>query len=445
MRPEAAPAVRTLLRELGPELPAAISTLPEPFLTPLLTVLSVADTALVSPLPTSIEVVRRDLITLATAPRVATYLAQSRTPGGAEVLRRRLLIALALSEAARPVVQHRVETLERIVVSLASLSPFGSAPGRSFRQLLLECAKRLAQEVTGRLIGGKNSEDIGIESEFEALLEAMSSSGRPSAPADVDGSGDRNSIAQVADRAEEKTERRQSEPPHLPVSWEGFEPTGCAGIVYLIRLMQSVYGWLDRPEHLTRATGQRLLFRIIERLHLHPEDPVMCFLRSLGAMPDPQEIPLGFHLVPDMLPRRRARACVSSITSYPGWRMATLGRLTLAVWHGRAPPPLQKLLRSAGGIERCASRSFCDDMMISSCELGLRRLLRQGPRLSRLQLLRREGVLAATSTHLDVVFDAALIDLTIRRWALDVSPGWCLWLWRVVTIHYDFGEADAGR
>ena len=82
--------------------------------------------------------------------------------------------------------------------------------------------------------------------------------------------------------------------------------------------------------------------------------------------------------------------------------------------------------------------------MLASCEIGLRRYLRSQPRLRMAQLVQRHGEIASTPTHLDIAFDASVIELAIRRWALDVSPGWCPWLWRVVTIHYDFGPADAG-
>jgi hypothetical protein len=51
-------------------------------------------------------------------------------------------------------------------------------------------------------------------------------------------------------------------------------------------------------------------------------------------------------------------------------------------------------------------------------------------------LIRRDGRVTTTRTHIDVVFRLADSDLRIRRAGLDVDPGWVPWLGRVVRFHY---------
>jgi hypothetical protein len=59
------------------------------------------------------------------------------------------------------------------------------------------------------------------------------------------------------------------------------------------------------------------------------------------------------------------------------------------------------------------------------------------------ELLHRPGWIAADRTHLEVTMPAGAISLAIRRAGLDVDPGWCSWLARVVAICYDYGGPDA--
>jgi hypothetical protein len=57
-------------------------------------------------------------------------------------------------------------------------------------------------------------------------------------------------------------------------------------------------------------------------------------------------------------------------------------------------------------------------------------------------LVLRTGRIAATRTHVDVVFTLAQVDVAVRRAGIDIDPGWVPWLGRVVRFHY-LGRTDA--
>jgi hypothetical protein len=56
--------------------------------------------------------------------------------------------------------------------------------------------------------------------------------------------------------------------------------------------------------------------------------------------------------------------------------------------------------------------------------------------LSLAAVVRRPARLTWTRTHVDVAFDLAAADVTIRLAGLDLDPGWVGWLGRVVSFHY---------
>ena len=57
-------------------------------------------------------------------------------------------------------------------------------------------------------------------------------------------------------------------------------------------------------------------------------------------------------------------------------------------------------------------------------------------------LVNRRGLIAATDTHIDVIFDLGKTDIRIRRAAIDINPGWLPWLGKVVQFHYQPGNQD---
>ena len=75
-----------------------------------------------------------------------------------------------------------------------------------------------------------------------------------------------------------------------------------------------------------------------------------------------------------------------------------------------------------------------------SLQLLMSRYLRRHARMSLRQLIHRPARIAATRTHLDLLFEHAQMDIRIRKCGLDIDPGWVAWLARVVRFHYEDRE-----
>jgi hypothetical protein len=68
--------------------------------------------------------------------------------------------------------------------------------------------------------------------------------------------------------------------------------------------------------------------------------------------------------------------------------------------------------------------------------MALNRACRRRAGLRCRDVVLRPGRIAATRTHVDVLFELAQADVRIRKAGLDVDPGWVPWLGRVVSFHY---------
>lgn len=68
--------------------------------------------------------------------------------------------------------------------------------------------------------------------------------------------------------------------------------------------------------------------------------------------------------------------------------------------------------------------------------LRARRVLRRHAGLDLPELVRREAWVSGSTTHLDVVFALADVDLRLRRHGLDSDPGWVAWFGRIVAFHF---------
>jgi hypothetical protein len=73
----------------------------------------------------------------------------------------------------------------------------------------------------------------------------------------------------------------------------------------------------------------------------------------------------------------------------------------------------------------------------------IRRWCRANVKIGVHALVRREGRIATTPTHIDVYLRHRWTDIRIRKTGLDLDQGWVPWLGRVVTYHYvSEGEAE---
>lgn len=152
--------------------------------------------------------------------------------------------------------------------------------------------------------------------------------------------------------------------------------THAGGLLFLVPALQRL-GWpgdaSESAPAIEEGWGARLLLDLATRAGTPAEDPLVVVLRGM---------------VPDAL--------------RPPRELSAAGVAHARAWRGR-----------------------------------LRRWFRTTVRLGLRNLIRRPARLQATSTHLDLTFDLDRCDVRLRRWGLDLDPGWVPWLGRVLTFHYD--------
>ena len=108
-------------------------------------------------------------------------------------------------------------------------------------------------------------------------------------------------------------------------------------------------------------------------------------------------------------------------------------RLLYAVGQRAGMPeddPLALVLRAPAGEDS-------DEVtLIVAWRTAVRRWCRRYPRIGLRTLVRRHATLHVSRTHIDATFALSDLDVRVRRWALDVDPGWVPWLGRVITFTY---------
>lgn len=439
---QAGPALRQILRALGPRLPQALSRLSPRLLATIARELGATrlqqDTVGTSPSPHGIRSLALDLDRLLGSPHCEAILAAPCNADREQCVVR-LMVALAIGGDHQRVSAQRVARVTDTIARLGHAAGGKATQAGALRKLSrrLHQADQIRQSAPNTATGGEQAPEWD-ELLPPATTEECSAAGANVTPR-VDAPSHERPLEEFLLR-EEKDEGIQTS------RWTGFEPSAHAGLAYAIVLLSRLFaGWINHPDHLANATGRTLLARILLREPPHPEDPAWLFIQSIEEQPlgEAHVGPLAFDLTAHGLPRSTLPLRISRVTGFPSWRMLTRGRVVLALWQGRAVPSLRLALLEAERIERTGPQAFDRNATLTSCEIVLRHALRSDTGLRMGQLLHRSGMIAAAPTDLDIAFDASVIDLAVRRRALDISPGWCEWLWRVVTIHYDFGGGNA--
>ncbi|MGB0659884.1 MAG: hypothetical protein ACPGNV_06855 [Mangrovicoccus sp.] len=227
-------------------------------------------------------------------------------------------------------------------------------------------------------------------------------------------------------------------------------PTGYGGVILALGLAHRAFGdWLSQEPHLNHGSGQWILAGLTQQAQIPSGDPMAQIIAALpqpDTHPDIEAAPLAFHLPQELIedPGTGALPSLSlrQICDHAGWRMLCLERsgLPIAAWTGLAPTPIRALI-TASRARRKPPQVWRAEALAQACLWGLHRFLRRRTGRSLAQLCRRPALILASRTHWDVQFPGDLVDLSLRRYGVDLSPGWVSWLMRVVTIHYDFGEA----
>ena len=248
----------------------------------------------------------------------------------------------------------------------------------------------------------------------------------------------------VASRDHDAAVPATAPPPAIePLPWD--EPTAWAGAVLVASAVARALGPLvASPDAMDADLGRCLLGRMLGRAGCAARDPAR---GAFGPAARARRAagPLAFHLPAAFALFGAGDLTLHRLEGRPGWRALTCrrGRVILALWTGRAPPPVR---RRAAGATIARGPALADDPMpavLTTAELTLRAWLRRATGYRIGEVLGRSGWVRATRSHLDVTFDSGLVDLAIRRAGLDLNAGWCPWLFRVVTVHYDYGGPDA--
>ena len=206
-----------------------------------------------------------------------------------------------------------------------------------------------------------------------------------------------------------------------------------------------VAAFLEANPRLIELDFPRLLLRhVCERLSFTEDDPLA---RALGAETDGDTHDVREFVTPASWRElysggrfRLARGSARSRTLADG-----SGRLTLALWRGRAPSEARELV-AGRGLMRVGARVEQDglSLLLEAWTRAMRRWCRVRAHVGLSELVRREGRLLATRTHLDLFFDQRSVDVRVRRAGLDLDPGWVAWLGRVVQFHYNDWEQGDG-
>jgi hypothetical protein len=229
-----------------------------------------------------------------------------------------------------------------------------------------------------------------------------------------------------------------------PPAWRAIaaaESTANAGLFFVIPIMTrlGMAAFLESHPHLVDLDlPRRVLDRLGERLSIAAADPVRAAAGSVPATNDevfdfvaPARWLTGIAGRDPMIIRQREGKRDSRLLCD---RSAVL---PLALWRGRAPEAARAL---AAGSRVCRGRpaapSSDADVLVTSWLVAIRRWSRRYARIGLAELVRRPGRVAATRTHVDLVFSRRHADVRIRAAGLDVDPGWVPWLGRVLGYHY---------
>jgi hypothetical protein len=143
----------------------------------------------------------------------------------------------------------------------------------------------------------------------------------------------------------------------------------------------------------------------------------------------------GFPVIDRIFDHIPNRSDIADELARCGWAAVGIGKRTRAAcWRLRRPVcTVPSSLRANADLAR-----FLHLAMPFVCWRLLSGLALQASTSSALahSLLRRRGMLYATSTHVDLLMDLDLATLPVRLAGLDANPGWVPELGRVIAFHY---------
>jgi len=214
--------------------------------------------------------------------------------------------------------------------------------------------------------------------------------------------------------------------------------TRAGGLLFLIPVLQRLgfQEWLDaQPDWTQFDLARRMLASALRRLRVASDDPAW----SLASWRSPaKRVPPRF-IAPALW---REGLCTGegelrlaeSATGATLWD--TSGRLLLGAWTDVCPRSLLRARRAAATDVALIVDADRASLVSNAWLVACRRWLRRYPGIGLSRLVSRPGQIRVTPTHIDMRFDIALAELSVRRAGLDIDPGWVPWFQRVVTFRY---------
>ncbi|MBX2802825.1 MAG: hypothetical protein KTR31_34405 [Myxococcales bacterium] len=217
------------------------------------------------------------------------------------------------------------------------------------------------------------------------------------------------------------------------------EPTfsDFGGLLFLVPVLQRLglqAAFDAQPDLVAQAFGWRVLDRIVARLQGPADD---AHLRAVAPTDPPLPPDDEAFVAPEAWREVWPDGVLEQVSGPGGVLLLGLGSDRVARWRGELLDALRpwldgRQIRPGRPVKEEVAR----DARIDAWAGAALRWCRHGAELSPAQIVSRPAVVSATPTHVDVVMPSTAVSIDVRRWALDVDPGWVSWLGRVVSFHY---------
>ncbi|HEX8774580.1 MAG TPA: hypothetical protein VF735_13485 [Pyrinomonadaceae bacterium] len=283
-------------------------------------------------------------------------------------------------------------------------------------------------------------QEVSRESPDEAasLLKSFST-------ASTEGARQATSPALAHSEDRQSTFESAERPEEFP---QGFpQPTACAGLFFLIPVLTRLgfSRMLDANPHLIEySLPERFLSFAGERLGIPGDDsalsPLTAAVRRAEPVPSQCEFAVPSIWLEGLCRRGPLVVCRTPDEPHRRALCDSSENLTLALWRGGAPENVRALIGDAR-LRRSLSPGVNDlQLLLESWLIAARRWCRRFARIGLRELVCRAGHVSHTRTHIDVFLDHRQSDVRVRRAGLDINPGWVVWLGRVLTFYYLYGE-----
>ena len=109
----------------------------------------------------------------------------------------------------------------------------------------------------------------------------------------------------------------------------------------------------------------------------------------------------------------------------------------------RDPSALPEWTRQCQILERPGLHEYSGlNAIENTIQLLISRYLFRYAGIGLRSLFNRNGRIACSRTHLDIIFGFDQLDIRIRKAGLDINPGWVGWLGKVIQFHYESAGRD---